>query len=513
MRLHVWQAIKEELSWLAFILFVGLLLGFLLEKTGFGLIVALACYILFHFRQSWKVLTWLSNGSPSNIPSTYGLSGAFVQQALKSEKINRKRKKRLSALLKRFNEVLTAMPDAIVILDEFGGIEWFNESARHLLRMRTSQDIGRHITLSIQEKDFGYYYNKKDYDHSINIHSPFNTDLHLNIRIAAYGKKKQLLSARDITRMRQLEGVRSLFVANVSHELRTPLTVISGYLELLSDENSNTQSDEITALQPIFQQMGQQADRMTTLLDDLLMLANLENEQITEALNETVCIGHMVKDIYKEAQILKREEKYTIICDINEALAIKGNAKELHSAFTNLVTNALLMLANLENEQITEALNETVCIGHMVKDIYKEAQILKREEKYTIICDINEALAIKGNAKELHSAFTNLVTNALRYTPAGGEIKISWKQDGQTARFMVQDNGIGIELKHIDRLTERFYRVDKGRSRSTGGTGLGLAIVKHVLFKHDANLEIESEFEKGSAFTCVFPHERVGYCD
>ena len=441
MRLHVWQAIKEELSWLAFILFVGLLLGFLLEKIGFGLIVALACYILFHFRQSWKVLTWLSNGSPSNIPSTYGLSGAFVQQALKSEKINRKRKKRLSALLKRFNEVLTAMPDAIVILDEFGGIEWFNESARHLLRMRTSQDIGRHITLSIQEKDFGYYYNKKDYDHSINIHSPFNTDLHLNIRIAAYGKKKQLLSARDITRMRQLEGVRSLFVANVSHELRTPLTVISGYLELLSDENSNTQSDEITALQPIFQQMGQQADRMTTLLDDLLMLANLENEQITEALNETVCIGHMVKDIYKEAQILKREEKYTIICDINEALAIKGNAKELHSAFTNLVTNAL------------------------------------------------------------------------RYTPAGGEIKISWKQDGQTARFMVQDNGIGIELKHIDRLTERFYRVDKGRSRSTGGTGLGLAIVKHVLFKHDANLEIESEFEKGSAFTCVFPHERVGYCD
>ena len=442
MKLHaIKRSIKEELYWLALILFIGLIVGFLLEKVGVSLFLSLGFYIAFHLRQSWKVLIWLSSGKKKNIPSMHGLWGAFVQQAIKSDKINKKRKKRLSALLKRFNEVLAAMPDAIVILDEFGGIEWFNESARHLLKMRTSQDIGRHITHSIQEKDFNHYYNKKDYGHSINIHSPFNPDLHLNIRIAAYGQKKQLLSARDITRMHQLEGVRSLFVANVSHELRTPLTVISGYLELLADTKDENQSDEMVALQGIFQQMNQQADRMTTLLDDLLMLANLENEQVAETLNETVCVGRMVKDIYKEAQMFKGEEQYTIVCNIDEELAIKGNAKELHSAFTNLVTNAL------------------------------------------------------------------------RYTPAGGEIKISWKKEQQTARFMVQDNGIGIEEKHINRLTERFYRVDKGRSRSTGGTGLGLAIVKHVLFKHDANLEIASEFKKGSTFTCIFPQERIEYCE
>ncbi len=435
---HVAQAIKEELSWLSLILFVGLVIGFLSDKVGWGLGLSLVFYLFMHFKQAWKVLNWLSRKTTKQPPSTHGLWGMFVQQSLKIEKKTQKRKKRLSALLKRFHEVLAAMPDAIVILDEFGGIEWFNESARHILKMSQTHSIGQHIIRSIDEKEFSQYYNKKDYAHSLNISSPFDSDISLNIRIAPYGKKKQLLSARDITRMRQLEGVRSLFVANVSHELRTPLTVISGYLELLSDNESNSEVD--ATLQPIYQQMNQQAERMITLLDDLLMLSNLENQQIAEKLNETICIAAMIKDIHREAQMLKGEERYNISCDVDKTLAIKGNAKEIHSAFTNLVTNAL------------------------------------------------------------------------RYTPSGGEIKISWKKTNQTACFSVQDNGIGIEQQHIERLTERFYRVDKGRSRSTGGTGLGLAIVKHVMFKHDARLEIESEFEKGSLFTCIFPKERIEYC-
>ena len=295
--------------------------------------------------------------------------------------------------------------------------------------MNQLDSIGQHITRCINNKKFAQYYNHKDFSHSIDIESPFDADISLNFRIAPYAEEKQLLSARDITRMRQLEGVRSLFVANVSHELRTPLTVISGYLELLSD------SDNDPTLSPIYQQMSQQTDRMTTLLDDLLMLSNLENQQ--------------------------------------------------------------------------EAINETICIAAMINDIYREAQIFKGEQHYSIHCDIDDNLNIQGNAKEIHSAFSNLVTNALRYTPSGGEIKITWKRQQDTAQFSVQDNGIGIQQKHINRLTERFYRVDKGRSRNTGGTGLGLAIVKHVMLKHDAKLEITSEFGKGSCFTCIFPKERI----
>ncbi len=117
---------------------------------------------------------------------------------------------------------------------------------------------------------------------------------------------------------------------------------------------------------------------------------------------------------------------------------------------------------------------------------------------------------LRANREELRSAFGNLVSNAIRYTPAGGRITLAWSAgaDGD-GRFEVQDTGIGVAPEHISRLTERFYRVDKSRSRETGGTGLGLAIVKHVLLRHDARLDIESEVGRGSTFSAVFPASRI----
>ncbi len=120
-----------------------------------------------------------------------------------------------------------------------------------------------------------------------------------------------------------------------------------------------------------------------------------------------------------------------------------------------------------------------------------------------------DAPDIAGNPDELRSAFSNLVSNAVRYTPEGGEIAIAWKLTPQGPAFSVRDTGIGIKQEHLARLTERFYRVDKGRSRETQGTGLGLAIVKHVLMRHDARLRIESEPGKGSTFTIQFPETTV----
>jgi two-component system, OmpR family, phosphate regulon sensor histidine kinase PhoR len=110
-----------------------------------------------------------------------------------------------------------------------------------------------------------------------------------------------------------------------------------------------------------------------------------------------------------------------------------------------------------------------------------------------------------GNERELRSAFANLVFNAVHYTPEGGQVQLRWFADAAGGHFQVRDTGIGIEAQHIDRLTERFYRVDNGRSKSRGGTGLGLAIVKHVLMRHGAQLKIDSEPGKGSTFTCSFP--------
>jgi two-component system phosphate regulon sensor histidine kinase PhoR len=118
-------------------------------------------------------------------------------------------------------------------------------------------------------------------------------------------------------------------------------------------------------------------------------------------------------------------------------------------------------------------------------------------------------LHLTGSEPELRSAFSNLVFNAVKYTPDGGQIHVRWWQDAQGAHLSVQDSGIGIEAKHIPRLTERFYRVDSSRSSNTGGTGLGLAIVKHVLLRHRGRLEISSVPNRGSTFTCHFPQQQI----
>jgi two-component system phosphate regulon sensor histidine kinase PhoR len=117
---------------------------------------------------------------------------------------------------------------------------------------------------------------------------------------------------------------------------------------------------------------------------------------------------------------------------------------------------------------------------------------------------------LTGNESEIHSAFSNLVDNAAKYTLPSGSIEISWRVDEDGGHFSVTDTGIGIHADHIPRLTERFYRVDAGRARDTGGSGLGLAIVKHVLQRHGATLEIASVQGRGSTFTCHFPAERLG---
>ncbi|HXO15324.1 MAG TPA: ATP-binding protein, partial [Steroidobacteraceae bacterium] len=116
---------------------------------------------------------------------------------------------------------------------------------------------------------------------------------------------------------------------------------------------------------------------------------------------------------------------------------------------------------------------------------------------------------LMGDEPEIHSAFSNLVDNAAKYTPAEGSLEMRWSVDEDGGHFAVSDTGMGIPPEHIPRLTERFYRVDPGRSRATGGSGLGLAIVKHVLQRHGATLEVQSALGSGSTFICHFPPERV----
>lgn len=167
------------------------------------------------------------------------------------------------------------------------------------------------------------------------------------------------------------------------------------------------------------------------------------------------------------------------------------------------IISELIELAKLETSEVIEE-PKTVDITELLHDVYDQALTLDREEHKIELSA--EPIKINGNYDELRMAFMNLVTNAIRYTPEGGSIKLFSSSDENGVCVGVEDEGIGITYEHIPRLTERFYRVDAGRSREKGGTGLGLAIVKHVLDRHGASLYISSEPGEGSLFRCYFPN-------
>ena len=177
------------------------------------------------------------------------------------------------------------------------------------------------------------------------------------------------------------------------------------------------------------------------------------------------------------------------------------------SRMQNLL-NDLLLLARLEAAEYP-ADNKPVAVDLLLLSIRNDAQALSGSRNHRISLDADATVKLKGSETELRSAFSNLVFNAVKYSPDGGEIRIRWWGDAEGAHLSVQDSGIGIEARHIPRLTERFYRVDASRSINTGGTGLGLAIVKHVLIHHRGQLQIDSLIGKGSPFTCHFPPAQV----
>ncbi len=175
------------------------------------------------------------------------------------------------------------------------------------------------------------------------------------------------------------------------------------------------------------------------------------------------------------------------------------------------IVDDLMLLSRLESEAPqTDA--QPVAVPRLIETIADQARDLSGLEAHGIGTETDTGLCLHGRESEIYSAFSNLVFNAVRYTPPGGRISIRWFDSEDGPVFSVQDTGVGIAPRHLPRLTERFYRIDAGRSRARGGTGLGLAIVKHVLMRHDARLEIDSEPDKGSTFSCHFDPQRRADC-
>ncbi len=174
------------------------------------------------------------------------------------------------------------------------------------------------------------------------------------------------------------------------------------------------------------------------------------------------------------------------------------------------LTEDLMLLSNLENNPGTIK-QEVVNVPQMLASLREQAEVLSGDKHHKIELEVDEKAHLRGNPKELDSIFTNLVVNAVNYTPEKGRITIRWYGDDAGVHFEIEDTGIGIAKQHLSRLTERFYRVDVARSRATGGSGLGLAIVKHAMQQNHGRLRIESELGRGSRFICDFPAQLAVY--
>lgn len=420
------QGFSAELKRLSIFVVLCLLLGWLTGALLLVLNIGVLAYLGYMVWQMARLNHWLLRRNDEDPPEASGIWGDVLDNIYHLQRHQRQEKQDLQAVINRVQEITSALKDGVILLDWRGHLDFWNPAAQRLLGFH-AKDQGLSVINFIRHPRFVSYFEEGDYSQPLELPSPRFSSKHLQFQITRFGKNERLILVRDITQLHNLEQMRQDFIANVSHELRTPLTVISGYLETLGDNNNLG-----PAWQRPLQQMQQQTHRMTLLVNDLLVLSRLETTEV----------GHNQKPIALEPLLQSIR---------NEAVALSGD----------------------------------------------------KEQKITLECA--EDIQLTGNEKELHSAFSNLVVNAVKYTPAKGAIIMRLWKDKQNCYFSVSDNGPGIDQRHIPRLTERFYRVDASRNSSTGGTGLGLAIVKHVLLRHDAELKITSEVGKGSVFTCVFP--------
>jgi two-component system phosphate regulon sensor histidine kinase PhoR len=411
------------------------------DKWSFTLAMTLVgSYIWFVLDsvRGMRMLRWLRAGAATDLSIGSGLWGEAYDRIRRMLRASTRLTVESESRLKDFLAALQASPNGVVLLDADTRIEWFNQTAGDHFGLDVRRDLLQHFGNLVRDPVFTAYLSARDFLHDVTMPGRENSTskpVTLSVNLHPYGEGRLLLLSRDTTALEQAEAMRRDFVANVSHEIRTPLTVLAGFVETLQTLPLNDEER-----QRYLALMSQQAQRMQTLVSDLLTLSRLEGSPLPST-HEWVSTDMLMLQCEQDAHDLS------------------------HLLWT---------------------------------------------QSHDFRFERTEGCEIAGSAVELHSAMSNLVGNAIRYTPSQRRIDVGFKlhPDG-SAVFYVKDQGAGIAPEHIPRLTERFYRVDRSRSRETGGTGLGLAIVKHVAQRHAAELIIESVAGKGSTFSLIFPAHRV----
>ncbi len=409
---------------------VGLLTLFLPIWVGLGVVIVFLVWQLSsHYRELRHFALWLSYPISTNVPSGHGVWTDIFAKLYALRRTDEKHEAELAEWLERFQNTMRHLPDGVVLMDKSSHLEWCNPVAEHHFEFSLARDVGNRMVNLAREPKLIEYIRAAKYDEPMKV---VYLSRHLEVTLIDFEENRVILASRDITETERVDAMRRDFIANASHELRTPLTVISGFLEHAQDpETINSISAEEQQRQ--LKLMHRQAEHMTVLVSDMLMLSRLESDVV--------------------------------------------------------VDDVSIDMPRLLEQQLLEA----------------EALSNGRHEFQADMAQVK----LRGSHQEIASVVSNLLSNAVRYTPEGGIIALNWTVQHGRPLLSVSDTGAGIAPEHLPRLTERFYRVNKDQSRATKGTGLGLAIVKHVLIRHQAELKITSKVGEGTSFMVQFPKERL----
>lgn len=338
----------------------------------------------------------------------------------------------------KMEAILSSVVNGIIAVDSNENILFINPMAHKMLNITETDIVGKHMLRVIRNNKIDNIIkdilkNKSFEESEITINYPSEKIFRLYSNAITYPESDRIIGIiiiiQDITEIKNLEKMRSEFVANVSHELKTPLTSIKGFVETLKAGAIEDNDAAVHFLNII----EDEANRLNRLISDILSLSEVEN---------------------------KKNKPRNEIIDTREKI--------------------IEIVSLLQNQAVHKSISLNAKI---------EADVSK----------------LKGDTDQFKQMLINLIDNALKYTPEGGAIEVAAYNLENNVVIRIKDNGIGIPKEHIPRLFERFYRVDKARSRNVGGTGLGLAIVKHIVLQFEGKIEVQSEVGKGTEFILSIP--------
>ena len=490
----------EEVWLLAAVLLGALILSLALGQKYWIIPVAMLVYSLWMIFRLKQLHHWLDRGAETKqAPDTTGIMDSVVQLIHRQQRAERLETKVLRRTIAEFNHLASELPDATVLLDNRWQIQWCNATAESLLGITRKRDEGQRIDNLLRTPEFIEFLHTTDSGHNdLEITSPVTSLVTLLLTCVPAGQQQYLLSARNITQQVQLREMRKAFVADVSHELRTPLTVVQGHLEMLRENPDIDESDQLALLR-----ISEQSARMQGIVEDLLTLSKLESRYLTDAEGRWIDFATLIKGLVASTSVKALDKKHQLVMHVDDSLSVLGMERELYSCAQNLLQNAIAYTPEgtlIEIEWRLAGSSESIPRWETVIATKESDKQLPGNEQ------LADANAVERNTDKFGGGGYSTPINA--WPPLHTGAMANTNTQG-TAWLIVRDYGDGIEAEHLPKLSQRFYRADQARSRSTGGTGLGLAIVKHIAQRHGGNLQIASKFGQGSMFSISFPSERV----